>query len=455
MGKTLENLCMKRDGKVVSKAPPCSKTDLRKMTLYLLKNASTSSDYQDAALLCVLWYLFGRASDFSLVQMQNLTINAADIPFARFIRLETSEELGLSVFPDLDFVTCPVHAIALALITQAAPCVDLLDNLPALPVQAADSLSPATPLLEVLDHPAEYAALGAAAAAATTGAAPAEKIPTIHSHVNRVLDRIAANAGVEAALSSYSFCRGGAQHVNGCDGLTHRWIFDRGAWNMSTINKGFNYIFNTSREDHKVSKALSGYDTEAKALLKDLKSFDAQTQEKITAVQQYLFATRFQLDQAKYNVSQRVVDVLTAYLLSHYPQLKELHVEGPSVKLLEACVQLAGSSLADLLAWSTYLASAACNTKPQLPTKTEERDTTPRKQPNQGNTIIEHQRSVIDQLLLLVKRQNERMDILEAKVEGNTQQHKRGKRQNDQEQEQEQDKPPKRRRASVTHLHAT
>ncbi|KAG3174079.1 hypothetical protein PC128_g18156 [Phytophthora cactorum] len=273
MGKTLENLYMKRDGKVVSKAPPCSKTDLRKMTLYLLKNAFTSSDYQDAALLCVLWYLFGRASDFSLVQMQNLTINAADILFARFIRLKTSEELGLSVFPDLDSVTCPVHAIALALITQAAPCVDLLDNLPALPVQAAVSLSPATPLLDVLGHPAEYAALdAAAAAAATTGAAPAEKIPTIYSHVNRVLDRIAANAGVEAALSSHSFRRGGAQHVNGCDGLTHRWIFDRGAWNISTTNKGFNYIFNTSREDHKVSKALCGYDTEAKVLLKDLKS---------------------------------------------------------------------------------------------------------------------------------------------------------------------------------------
>ncbi|RAW28704.1 hypothetical protein PC110_g14923, partial [Phytophthora cactorum] len=62
---------------------------------------------------------------------------------------------------------------------------------------------------------------------------------------------------------------------------------------------------------------------------------------------------------------------------------------------------------------------------------------------------------MIDQLLLLVKRQNECMDILEAKVEGNTQQHKSGKRQNDQEQEREQDKPPKRRRTSITHLHAT
>ncbi|KAG2794180.1 hypothetical protein PC129_g23829 [Phytophthora cactorum] len=163
-----------------------------------------------------------------LSQEQNLTVDAADILFVRFIRLNTSEGQGLSLFPDLDFVTCPVHAIALALITQAAPCVDLLDNLSALPVLAAISLSPATPLLQVLGHPAEYATLGAAAAAATTDASSAEKTPTIYSHVNRVLDRIAANAGVEATLSSQSFRRGGAQHVNGCDGLTHRWIFDRG-----------------------------------------------------------------------------------------------------------------------------------------------------------------------------------------------------------------------------------
>ncbi|KAG2948477.1 hypothetical protein PC119_g26293 [Phytophthora cactorum] len=281
-----------------------------------LKPGNTRRAQATAIAAFKAYYLFGRASDFSRVQKQNLTIDAADILFVRFIRLKTSEEQGLSLFPDLDFVTCPVHAIALALITH------------------------------VLDHPAEYAALGAAAAAATTGAAPAEKTPTIYSHVNRVLDRIAAKAGVKAALSSHSFRRGGAQHVNGCDGLTHRWIFDRGAWNMSTTNKGFKYIFNTSREDH---KALSGYDTEVKVLLKDLKSFDAQTQEKITAVQQYLFATCFQLDQANDNVSQRVVDVLTAYLLLYYLQLKELHAEGSSVKRLEACVQLAESSLADLL----------------------------------------------------------------------------------------------------------
>ncbi|KUF84887.1 hypothetical protein AM588_10000775 [Phytophthora nicotianae] len=144
MGKTLERFCMKRDGKVVNKAPPCSKRDLRKMMLYLYESACSPSDYQDAALLCLMWHLFGRASDLSLVHKQNLSVDAADVFFVRFIRIKTSEEQGLSLFPDPDFVTCPLQAIAMALITQSAPTPALIDNLPEIPLKAAVNLSPAT-----------------------------------------------------------------------------------------------------------------------------------------------------------------------------------------------------------------------------------------------------------------------------------------------------------------------
>ncbi|POM66472.1 Hypothetical protein PHPALM_17656 [Phytophthora palmivora] len=44
MEKTLDSFCMKRDGKVVNKAPPCSKSNLTKMILYLYENASSASD---------------------------------------------------------------------------------------------------------------------------------------------------------------------------------------------------------------------------------------------------------------------------------------------------------------------------------------------------------------------------------------------------------------------------
>ncbi|KAF1331524.1 hypothetical protein FI667_g4266, partial [Globisporangium splendens] len=57
----------------------------------------------------------------------------------------------------------------------------------------------------------------------------ADIAPTIHSHVNRLLDRIAKSAGVLEQLTSHSFRRGGAQHANGSADLTARWIFDRGA----------------------------------------------------------------------------------------------------------------------------------------------------------------------------------------------------------------------------------
>ncbi|OWZ12990.1 hypothetical protein PHMEG_00013766, partial [Phytophthora megakarya] len=81
IGKTLDSFCMKRYGKVVNKAPPCSKDDLKKMMLYLYENGCSSSDYQDAALLCLLWYLFGRSSDLSLVRKQDLSVDAAEVFF--------------------------------------------------------------------------------------------------------------------------------------------------------------------------------------------------------------------------------------------------------------------------------------------------------------------------------------------------------------------------------------
>ncbi|POM76751.1 Hypothetical protein PHPALM_5974 [Phytophthora palmivora] len=49
---------MKRDGKVVNKAQLLSKSDLKKMVLYLYENAYSAIDYEDAALLSLLWSLY-------------------------------------------------------------------------------------------------------------------------------------------------------------------------------------------------------------------------------------------------------------------------------------------------------------------------------------------------------------------------------------------------------------
>uniref|UniRef100_H3HAJ6 Uncharacterized protein n=1 Tax=Phytophthora ramorum TaxID=164328 RepID=H3HAJ6_PHYRM len=61
---------------------------------------------------------------------QQLTIGAGGVFFIRFIRVKTSDEQTLSLFPDEDFATCPLLALALALITQESPCAALLNNLP-------------------------------------------------------------------------------------------------------------------------------------------------------------------------------------------------------------------------------------------------------------------------------------------------------------------------------------
>ncbi|OWZ22261.1 hypothetical protein PHMEG_0003050 [Phytophthora megakarya] len=50
--------------------------------MYLYTNASTSTDYQDAFLLCLLY--------------KSISTDAGNVFFIRFIRVKTSEEQALS-----------------------------------------------------------------------------------------------------------------------------------------------------------------------------------------------------------------------------------------------------------------------------------------------------------------------------------------------------------------------
>ncbi|KAG3120474.1 hypothetical protein PI125_g1115 [Phytophthora idaei] len=260
-GQVLERYCMKREsGAFVNKAPACTKKALKQMIVYLYSTAVTSADYQDAALLCLLWYLFGRASDLTLLRKANLSVGSGDIFFVRFIRVKTSEEQILSLCPDDDFVTCPLLAIALALIAQSSATAALLNQLPEHQAQSQTSLTPATPLFDLIDHPVDVPDRQV-----PKYCSPEDKqtdsAPGIHNYVNRVLGRVAKKAGVAERLTSHSFRRGGAQHANGA-GTCVQWIFDRGAWNMTATYKVFAYVFNTPSEDHKVARVLSSHDPE-------------------------------------------------------------------------------------------------------------------------------------------------------------------------------------------------
>ncbi|KAE9033360.1 hypothetical protein PR001_g10197 [Phytophthora rubi] len=56
------------------KAPPCSKQDLEDMVRLLYSTGATESEYLDAALVVMMWYLYGRSSDAETVEKRQLSI---------------------------------------------------------------------------------------------------------------------------------------------------------------------------------------------------------------------------------------------------------------------------------------------------------------------------------------------------------------------------------------------
>ncbi|KAF0706302.1 hypothetical protein AaE_014184 [Aphanomyces astaci] len=289
--------------------------------------------------------------------------------------------------------------MALATICQGGPCANVIDNLPTQSTSSASSFGPTTALIEVLQNPGviEF----------DKEESRTKSSPTIHCHVNQILGRIGGPSGVDQKLSSHSFRHGGAQHANGSEHLTASLIFDRGAWNISATNKGFNYIFNTSSEDHKVAKHLSGWTTSEAVPLFSLGIFDAQSRDRIRDVQTHLFAACSGLDGPTLNLNRRVVDTLTVYLFRHYPRLKETNAHGPAVLRLEACMRLAGCCEIDMLAWSSHLTTAP--TIQQSPERLQQHPTSTSETAEQG--LIRHQAAS-------GRRQEERLQVLEAKLEG-------------------------------------
>jgi hypothetical protein len=112
MRKTLEHFCVKQQNTLVKKAPACTKEDFRLMIDGIFSDATSVKAYQDAVLLSLMWYAFGMASDLSFVRKCNLSDAADDVLFLRFVRTETSEEQGTTLFPDQgSFVMCPLHEL--------------------------------------------------------------------------------------------------------------------------------------------------------------------------------------------------------------------------------------------------------------------------------------------------------------------------------------------------------
>ncbi|OWY97194.1 hypothetical protein PHMEG_00032336 [Phytophthora megakarya] len=70
-----------------------------------------------------------------------MSVSADGTFFLRLLRVKTGEEQGLTLIPDKsDFLTCPLHALAVALATQIAPTAALLNQLPELVPQETKSI---------------------------------------------------------------------------------------------------------------------------------------------------------------------------------------------------------------------------------------------------------------------------------------------------------------------------
>ncbi|KAG2933434.1 hypothetical protein PC114_g1426 [Phytophthora cactorum] len=285
-----------------------------------------------------------------------------------------------------DFLTCPLHALAIALATQDAPCSALLSQLPNLAPNDATPVDSGAPLLELLE--AEPASLQGAAEAtpssdsnASSAAEPQIPLPAstetqvrpsqehartgdinrgedgVQSYVNRLLKRVAEPAGTTVDLTSHSCRRGGAYHANGDDRLAAQWIFDRGAWDMTKSSKAFAYITNTAREDRKVARVLSGWTVDDAPKIIDITSLDHAAQERLGRLRLLLFSSCTGLKEQRLNVSTKVLNVLTAYLVRYYPQIKELAPTAPVVTRVEDCLVVTDITSADLLACIDHLRS--------------------------------------------------------------------------------------------------
>lgn len=412
MARTLEKHCMTRvKGGLVKKATACKKGDLKLLMEHIYSTATSATDYQDAALVCLMWHVFGRASDLSLVLKQGISINSGGVLFLRLIRVKTSEEQGLSLFPDRDgFVTCPIHAIAVALLMQSAPCASLLAQLPTTNELAEPTIAATIPLLELLGGGCQIAAGINQERVLVSAAARA---PGVHSYVNRVLKKSAKAAGVESELTSHSFRRGGAQHANGDPQLSAQWIFDRGAWNLTATNKAFAYVFNTTNEDQKIARVLGGWKANEHVPSVELSVFDTQTRANIAKVQALMYSTCSNLNAASFNVDQCVLDHCAAHLIRHYPQLKMLNSKAPAVKRLEECALAANCQVADLIVWSMKLNEAA----PMANVNEDKACNMTDQQKSEGyQATIKYQAAVISGLIEMNKRWEQRIDAIESEM---------------------------------------
>jgi hypothetical protein len=132
---------------------------------------------------------------------------------------------------------------------------------------------------------------------------------------------------------------------------------------MTATNKAFAYVFNTTREDMKVSKVLSGWKANNTLVIPSLENFDTSTKAKIRDLRNLVFASSLGFDVAAYNLDTHVADVLVATLVRHFPAMNDSYPMSPYVSRMRTCFVSLSISLPEILSWSTALARRAIITE--------------------------------------------------------------------------------------------
>ena len=125
---------------------------------------------------------------------------------------------------------------------------------------------------------------------------------------------------------------------------------------MSGMNKAFAYIFNTTREDQKVAKHLSGWDADDNCHLPSLRCFGDQS-ERLAVLRDALFGSSrgFIGGFEEYNIREEVADVLTATMLMHYPEMKSINSQTPYIAPVQDICHRHGFVEEELLTYSSVV----------------------------------------------------------------------------------------------------
>ncbi|EGZ09050.1 hypothetical protein PHYSODRAFT_525623 [Phytophthora sojae] len=414
----LDKYCSKRGTDFTHQAPPCTKSDLRSLSLAILKGAVSVQDYQDAALLNILWYLLGRSSDTMCLVKNQVAVYPGGCLFITFKRMKSASYQGASIFHDPnDFSSCPIHALALATIMQSTPSEFLMDQLPRDTQELLPTEIGETPLRELLD--ARTRSPATSNSESPTPKAPANKatVPGIHAYVNRVLQKWSGVCQTEGTnltpgLSSHSFRRGAAQNANSDSKISTPWILDRGGWSMSAVSKAFNYIVGTTQEDQTVGKSLAGWGLKASPRLPTLDDFDPLVLHRIRLLQDRFFSAAKGFTE-RLSLRDDVVDVLTATAILHYPDMLRLRPESLYIKRVQEALSQVQATEAEIAAWSMAIHRTLQPSKNDTPRSPAPRRAEDDELLRRQTLLLEQQAQILGGLAAEVKALNQQVQRLE------------------------------------------